>query len=155
MNASLTLVEVLAVVAPAFELTPFDVRGRAQSRSVSAGRTAFCAMAAEFTSRSDTEIARFLGRDFVTVVEARKRHARSLRILPDYKPRIWAIQQRLEDLRDARIPDDGGALKAARRCLGAGAILSRDEMQAVCSRLILVEQQFQELALIQSEFAHG
>ncbi len=153
MNAFLTMTEVLDVVAPAFELTPQDVRSRRQNLAIAAARTAFCGLAAEFTSRCDSEIARLLDRDLATVVAARKRHARTLKLDPTYQARVWEIRLRLGDMRED-LNSENDALRAARRFVAAGPSPSFEELRAICSRLIHVETAFQELAFFQ-ESTHG
>lgn len=155
MSASLTMAEVLAVVAPAFETTPHEVRSRRKSIGVAVARTAFCGISVEFTPRSIGEIARYLDRCPETAEKAAKeRHPRFLRIDPFYKTRVWDIRQRLGEMRDALNPAADVALMAARRVVAAGAALTDTEIQAVCNRLIHVEQAFQELALFQMETSH-
>lgn len=154
MKNFLTMAEVLGVVAPAFEVTPHEVRGRRKSIAIAVARTAFCAMAAEFTPCSTGELGRFLDRHPGTAEAAQKRHLRFLKNDPLYKTRIWNVSKTLAEIRADLVPTDD-ALDAARRFVaGDGSALTPAKLLSVCERLIYFQTAFQELNEFRTELAH-
>jgi hypothetical protein len=139
-----TVAQIIDVVAPAFDVSPTEIRSQRRHNRALNARKAVCGLAREYTLRSLPQIGAGLGdRCHTTILTAADRHIELLRDDDDYAERVAACRAVLDGMKSQRVRallDRTDPVEAARRVLASPrrgpTSVSHQEIVAMASFII-------------------